>query len=719
MEYAKGYPCDYGMEGGGAIKVNGTYVETEKNGSSWHIANRKSAAITYFPNKPKYTYVLILDPNSFKNEDELYALDADFVEFVKAKGLGEYYINEGGGTEWFLKSCPISYLELRKEFLKCIGIPIIAVIENDPYPIHDLKEEDKRADEEEQRKIRKTKQSMSVSFEKFCRIFLPGKLTRRIQFELWYVFKKICESPDPLKYKGIIQWPTGVGKTIGTLILIVLAFERCKSRGEFYRGMFVSPKNDILNTISQHFTKLSEFGITVYDGSNGKLSSLSIPTESHVLVYACQAALTNNEGMRKLPKITHFHYDEVHRITGEIFFELLKEMLEEWKTEFLTGTSATPQTSSESQRSKLSEIFGIPYTIIHRCDVDEAVQEGWIARPRFMTSVIQKYDARTDQLNAYMYSVNKMIQKRKDYHLWKDGKIICYISNSIQDVIYCIEFAREFIPGARVYGAVDGYRSDEEFIKSSCDGTIQILFACQRFREGSDIPGLEMVSALVGNTTAAYIMVQISGRALRSDYANKEGWCHIVRPCVNGITEQDIYDSILLDIFEFLNTTNKKYERKEIERLVRTYLGEDDSIDYMSSVTETIQRLQAIYVRKEYLKRIHKEQYSLICGINKEMGISSKQEYLERASEHIKFIDKPDEYFKDWWVSWYHFLGVDTSAFPQTKPEWIRVCKEMALASWDAYKQKNSPLLPANPGEMYEDYTNWDKEFGVEEDMVW
>jgi len=24
-----------------------------------------------------------------------------------------------------------------------------------------------------------------------------------------------------------------------------------------------------------------------------------------------------------------------------------------------------------------------------------------------------------------------------------------------------------------------------------------------------------------------------------------------------------------------------------------------------------------------------------------------------------------------------------------------------------------------NPGEMYEDYTNWDKEYGVDEEIVW
>ena len=690
--------------------------EAKKCGTTWHGESRKSPFTTTHTKRPVFDHLFRLDPEQFPNKQDLYKLDSvKFRAFLAKKGLSQLNVQseQGAGKEFYWADV-INLVSLIREFLNEENITIIEELSVDPYPLSiSLSREERTflANEDFEKD--------DVLFGRICHAFLPGKVPRRIQVELFDIFRNVCDSPDALKYRGIIQWPTGVGKTIGTLMLIVLASERCKTRGETYRGMFVSPKNDILNTISQHFAKLSEFGIAVYDGSNGKLSSLSIPINSHVLVYACQAALTNNEGMRKLPSITHFHYDEVHRITGEVFFGLLKEMLEEWNTEFLTGTSATPQTSSESQRSKLSDIFGTPYSIIHKCDVDEAVQEGWIARPRFMVDIIQKYETRTDELNAYLRSVVILIKKRKDDGLWKDGKIICYVSNSIQDVIYCIEHAAEFIPNAKVYGAVDGYRSDGAFVNAKCDGTIQILFACQRFREGSDIQGLEMVSALVGNTTAAYIMVQISGRSLRIDYANKEGWCHIVRPSVDGTTEQDVYDSILLDVFEFLNTTNKKYERHEIERLVRTYLGDADSIAKKSSITETIQRLQAIYVRREYQKRTPKEQYGLVREINKELGLTSKTEYIERASQHSKFIQDPNNYFKDLWVCWYHFLGIDTSKFPQTKAEWISISKEIGLTSWDEYKQKRTASLPANPGEMYDDYTNWDKEFAIEEEIVW
>jgi hypothetical protein len=101
------------------------------------------------------------------------------------------------------------------------------------------------------------------------------------------------------------------------------------------------------------------------------------------------------------------------------------------------------------------------------------------------------------------------------------------------------------------------------------------------------------------------------------------------------------------------------------------------------------------------------------------MGLGSREEYEARAGEHPKYIVKPEEYFKDWWVAWYHFLGVDTSGFPSTKADWIRICKERGIKTWEEYKKRLTSDMPANPREMYEDYISWDKEMGVEDEIVW
>ena len=189
-----------------------------------------------------------------------------------------------------------------------------------------------------------------------------------------------------------------------------------------------------------------------------------------------------------------------------------------------------------------------------------------------------------------------------------------------------------------------------------------------------------------------------------------------MRPSKEGTTEDDVLASIILDIIEFLGDSKKKREVKEIEPLIKTFLGGVSVSGCTLSLEETIKRVQAAYVRREFTKRTPKEKYALVRAANKELGLVSKDDYKERGAS---LIEDPRSYFKDWWISWYDFLGVDTSDFPQTKLEWVRLCKEMGLKTWDDYKKAVTSALPMNPGEMYEDYTNWDKEFGIEEEIVW
>lgn len=714
MEYSKDYPCLYCLSGGTAIVTENGWQGVVKNGSTWHVANRKSGALTYFPEEPVFQHIIVLSKEYFTNSSDLYKLDAQFVEFLREKNLSQYHVVRNGGLEWFLSSCPVSYLSLRLEFLSKLHIPVTAVLESDPFPIRDLTgEEIEKLQVEEKEALEKS--SVYSSFHKFCKIFLPGKLPRRIQKELWKKYSKFIEDDTCEPIKGIVQWPTGCGKTIAILMMIVLSKEYAVKNNKIYRGLFVSPKNDILDTISGNFTKLSQFGIDVIDGSNGKLSKITIPANKHCLVMACHAALlSDDKGMRALPPMMHIHYDEVHRITGEKYFELLKEMSGKWSTKFITGTSATPKTASPEQHRKLSEIFGDPISIFHKCDVDEAVQEGWIAKPRFQILILEKNDDRTAVLESYVDGCVQLVLKKG-----KGRKNIFYIETSIEDVRYALQYAKGKYPAISFYAAIDGERTDDAFIDAKVNESYHILFACQRYREGSDIPGLENTGKLVGNTTAAHNLIQISGRALRIDYPEKEGWCLIARPCESGTSVEDVLDSILLEIIDYLGKVDRDMENKEVTRLVKTYFGEMSISGSRCSLQETIERLQAAYTRIQFSRKTPKERYSLIQGYNKELELTSKYQYEEVKSTHPRYIENPQSYFKDFWISWYHFLGVDTSSFPQTKSDFHRVCKDRNIGSWTDYKEKRGKDLPENPGELYSDWTNPSSEFAIEEIEEW
>jgi hypothetical protein len=562
--------------------------------------------------------------------------------------------------------------------------------------------------------------------EKFLAVLLAKRSFRMNQAELWDEFSDLCDSPGPLNYKGIVQWPTATGKTIALLMLFVISAERCKRMGLVFRGLLVAPKNDIFNTIMKHIHLLSHFGIIVCEGHNARLSSLHVPRDVPVLVTATHAGLTDEQMIAMLPPMTHVHYDEVHRIGGDQFFDLLKHFLGLWNTELLTGTSATPKTSNPAQHRKIAELFGDPYNILHKCDIDRAIAEGWIAKPRFHITVVSKNTDRSFIIRQLLETIHRNILAKQEAGLWsqKGGKNIAYLPLK-EEVREAFRIAKEvFPPGWKVYLAVEDSSAsadsmDDKFVKDAADGTPRILFACERYREGSDIDGLEMTCILMGNTIAANILIQIIGRALRLDHAGKEGWCSIFRPSDEGTTEEDVMDNILLEIAETLGRNEILGDPKEIRKMVEAFIGSATIREKSFSVEETVSRIQALYERRAWVSRNQKERYEVICRLNRQMNLTSMQEYQDRRSEHINYIEDPKEYFKGWWVSWYHFLGVDTSAFPQTKPEWARVCKEMQLTTWDIYKEKRPSTLPEHPGQMYEGYTNPVDEFSVEEEYVW
>ena len=652
--------------------------------------------------------------------------------------------SNGNYSEWFAVSFEEvrSFLNSQKFIVRELSLAEIEVIhkksecETQKEELSQFAEEKSLIDEQ-QAVIQKPEPLLSLKEEFFATFLEKGCLPRRIQLELWDKFEAICLTDR--KYKGIVQWATGTGKTIALLMLFVLTANKCKREGRIFRGLLIAPKNDIFDTIIHHIRKLSKWGITVCEGHNARLSSLHIPLDKPVLVTATHASLTEIEIWNKLPKMDITHYDEVHRITGDEFYEMLKNKLSEWNTQYLTGTSATPKTCNPSQHKKIAELFGNPLQILHKCDVDEAILEGWIAQPRFgvhvmpitkdetvlnqgITTTIRKPIDRNVIIAGFVNIVKASIQSKKDKGLWKGGKVIAYLPLR-PEVCYAVTIAKTTMPEAFIYTAVEDAdaSADDSFVSDTADGTTRILFACERYREGSDIKGLEMTLILMGNTIGANIVLQVAGRALRNDYEGKEGWCVIVRPSEEDTTEDDVFDSIVLQIMEFIGKeTTSVPSNAKTRQVVEKFFGNVAISGKVYDIEETVKRIQSLYVRQAFERSPPKEKYEVVRNLNKEMGITSKNQYVERQSEHIKYIADPKAYFSESWVSWYHYLGVDTSAFPQTKTEWIRVCKEMDLTSWDDYKSKNSAELPTNPGEMYDDYDNWDKEFGVEtEDHVW
>ena len=129
----------------------------------------------------------------------------------------------------------------------------------------------------------------------FNHMLKPGQAPRRIQSELFDAFWKKTATLD--MYKGIVQWPTAVGKTIGMLSLFFISFLRRSSQGKIWRGLLIAPQNDILNTIIEPIKKLEKWGIVIVLGHDAQFTDemRNCPTDKHVLIVTTHASLTDRK----------------------------------------------------------------------------------------------------------------------------------------------------------------------------------------------------------------------------------------------------------------------------------------------------------------------------------------------------------------------------------------------------------------------------------------
>ena len=556
-------------------------------------------------------------------------------------------------------------------------------------------------------------------YEKFLRVFLPGKAPRSIQVNLWNTFETICANDNLLNdiYKGIVQWPTGTGKTLAMLMLIVLSAERCKRQGILYTCLMITWKEDIFDTIKTEFKKLSEFGIDVIDGTHGNIQNVIFPKKPFVL-FALHQTLVVGTRMDTFPDIYQVHYDEVHRIGGEKLYNMIDlnqedNYLRKWNTRFLTGTSATPLTNNGIQHEKIKSLFGEKYNLISRCEIDEAVKNGWISKPIFIPNVIpnNKTKDRAAIIETHVKFVIKTILEKKDQtpiDLF-GGKCIDYNESSRAEVAYAINFAKKYIAEnhlkIKVYSAIeikfkeiDGMsdeekklniidisRNDNLFCSALRDDSIHILFACSRYKEGSDIKNLEMTSTLIGNTIAAHNSIQICGRALRIDYPEKEGWCLISRPSDETVSCQDILDMISLDIVDMILSGKNNLVKGDFERIVRNYIYNIDGNGNKINPDESVERLQAAYVRRLYIrqkKAVEGLSYKDLVSKVHNLEIKSRSDYSEKALLN-ELPDIPSDIRG--WISWYDLLHANVDDKRMKLYDLQKFCKDNSILTKEDY----------------------------------
>lgn len=570
--------------------------------------------------------------------------------------------------------------------------------------------------------------------EIFIQRMLDGKSLRGQQQELWDIMLEKCRNNSDAN--GLIQWPTASGKTVGIHIMLVFALYILKYRKTSLKALVIAPKNDILETLAGQFSKLLKYDIEVLKGYGGELANVDLSrykNTSYVLLATHQGLMskqgdTKKTYMETLPKFNFVLYDEAHRITGDMMLETMKKIvLEQWQPAFFLGTSATPYTSNREQQSRLKELFGDPLNMLHTCTYSQAFQNKWIAQQKFGVFISNKNATYSQKVMLILQKIMEEVERREVINKFRGRKIIAYFPSTRNDMKKAAEIFRENAPSNYKIYIADDSDSADQFCNAESDGdTVHILVACQKYREGSDIRGLEFTATMVGQHIEIHILLQIAGRSLRLDYEGKMGGTLLfysgddtMDPDMvwKDLFNQIVYEYALLERRVGEDGNPKPPSKAELKALAEMLMSSVEINGQTLSIEESSIILEKMYQR-EFYQREKKIKYIDVVSENKRLQISCTEEYktLRIQTEHACYIDDPHTTFKDEWTTWCDFLGVDTTKYPATMEEFKQSCMDKDITDYSKYMEyvETHDDMPKYPTQMYSKFTNWEDCFPEE-----
>ena len=532
---------------------------------------------------------------------------------------------------------------------------------------------------------------------------------RSIQKELWDILNK---NSDNLEYKlnGIIKWPTGTGKRIAIIMIIMFIFKKYRETNKILRLSIISHRNDICDTAYPEYKLLEKLGLRVIEGYNSNFHKCEIlEEESYVLIATHHALIGRSEegNIKKLQnlKLSMIIYDEVHHITGDEMFEYLNHN----KPKYLIGISATPKTQDKIQNERIDKLFGCHY--ISECTYKKAIEEKWINPCEFSIYTFPKNKNKRDKILDIIVS---KIEDRKMKNMWRKKKIIIWIPSPENDInaTQLIPSYKEYINGRYPNWKVFTDIKNDEFIKDNLSEDPWCLLLCQKGKEGYDVKGIEF-GASIGNSEI-HIYVQEEGRSQRIDYEDQLSEFLIFtnydesegaelskqENIINGLTEYmgDNYTGIVANIDEVdISCENPDIQGQKLllisekESILIAAKEIDAKLEELTGIeneehikkTEGNRRQSIIEFKNKIKQREFKEspkkkQYDLAKKENIRLKLKDDKDYYNREGEHVYYTGSPIEYFSDHWNNWYDFLGIEPTMKEDefksmTRKKWIEV----------------------------------------------
>ena len=527
---------------------------------------------------------------------------------------------------------------------------------------------------------------------------LNGGECRSIQVELYNLVNTIFRETEPDKFRGgldrlkrcLIKWPTGTGKRVGILIMIVLFYNYFKNikinkkTSKFRIGIISKQNNIFANKAIKDYNKLKLLGIDVIDATNGTIrkQKQNITHTNHAVFItthnACTTTYKDNDINLQELDIDLLIYDEVHNITGTKFMENINDI------PYIIGFSAFPNTDNLEQNQKMIAIF--KNNILSELSYTESIYNKWINPYEYHIYLFSEEDKVCNEIKY-------VIEKRKRNNMWKTRKLIIWVPEDKETknkwYQYLIDNCKEWI----IYK--DNRR--EQFENDTKIG-IKCLVCCRKCTEGYDGTGIEFGVNIGCSQINSFIQRQ--GRSQRPDYDGQLSEFLIFIDGENASIKLDKIDKIEKGLAINMGTNEHIYKHTTPSSSICGY-GYDPILNKIEKEAEERKKSYELFIKtfeeqerkasEALIKRrneIEIERYKIENSnfnklvINKKMEITTEDNKIEIYKNMVEFnrdnnvTDKddykkldfikktpglltPQNYFKKIWKGWYEYLGLD------------------------------------------------------------
>lgn len=424
--------------------------------------------------------------------------------------------------------------------------------------------------------------------------------------------------------RGIFRLPTGTGKHLLGLSLIV--------KRKPQKVIWFSPYIDIFENQFEKFKIFCQyFGIKLIIGYGSNVKKEKFNGSGKILILANREHMIEEiEGIENIDMII---YDEVQYLPSSVFGEVMTRVSP--KTKYFYGLSATPYTSMRGM-NKLKEL---DLNIVQNRNFLDASEHSLVPKVNLMidenTNIWDKIILRISEWKLagfwrwglYLSSIEEVDKFYRQHH--KNEHLKLYFSHSEN---ICSDF-----PNCNL-------KPNEN----------ELFIYCNRGRIGVDIQSLAGVFINRKSLCAPHLLVQILGRP-RKEPGKEISFFTI-----------------------FLNETEDEYDFWT--RLIKgIYEDEEDFDDYTFDGTKLYDLVEkkggigkfieifdvksihskSKYTNEEFIKKIikgcSKANWKRTLKMVRSCNFRDPEGYKKKCSEY-NFEENPDEYYKEKWKNWYHYL---------------------------------------------------------------